>query len=107
MGVSGCGKSAIAQLLSNASELPFFDADDFHPKENIKKMSSGLLLNGSDRKEWLISMNTLAKKQQTTTEAIIAYSALKEKAQRDFFGAHIFKRINDPENKDHHANWTN
>ena len=38
MGVSGSGKSTIGQLLSTGTGYPFYDADDFHPKENIAKM---------------------------------------------------------------------
>ena len=38
MGVSACGKTTIGQLLSNALNVPFYDADDFHPQANIEKM---------------------------------------------------------------------
>ena len=34
MGVSGSGKSTIGKLLSQEFNIPFFDGDDFHPKEN-------------------------------------------------------------------------
>ncbi|MEM7485604.1 MAG: gluconokinase [Bacteroidota bacterium] len=77
MGVSGTGKSTIGQLLSEHLEIPFFDGDDFHPKENVVKMSAGKPLNDEDRKGWLMTLNQLAKKQPTG--AVIACSALKEK----------------------------
>nr|WP_299167296.1 gluconokinase [uncultured Allomuricauda sp.] len=77
MGVSGTGKSTIGKLLSNTLEIPFFDGDDFHPKENIEKMEAGNPLNDDDRKGWLIRLNTLAKEHKSTG-AIIACSALKE-----------------------------
>ena len=35
MGVSGCGKSTIGQLLSERLKIPFFDGDDFHPQSGI------------------------------------------------------------------------
>ncbi len=41
MGVSGCGKSTIGKLLANTLAVPFFDADDYHPKAKINKMTSG------------------------------------------------------------------
>ena len=35
MGVSGCGKSTIGQMLSDQTGIPFFDADDYHPPANL------------------------------------------------------------------------
>ncbi len=77
MGVSGTGKTTIGKLLANKLDLPFFDGDDFHPKENVEKMVSGIPLNDNDRKGWLIKLNKLAISQKKG--AIIACSALKEK----------------------------
>ena len=79
IGVSGCGKTTIARKLSEAMGIPYYDADDFHPQENIDKMSSGQPLTDEDRASWL---NTLSKNlQQWEKEggAILACSALKEK----------------------------
>lgn len=77
MGVSGCGKSTVGQLLANELKIPFFDGDDFHPSENITKMESGIPLNDDDRKGWLESLNQLAIKH-AASGAVIACSALKE-----------------------------
>lgn len=79
MGVSGVGKSTIAHLLSKQLDIPYFDGDDYHPQENINKMSRGEPLNDDDRKSWLIRLNQLAKEQLNTNSCIIACSALKEK----------------------------
>lgn len=78
MGVSGCGKSTIGSKLAKTLSLPFFDGDDFHPEENISKMSEGQPLNDEDRKAWLLALNAHANKHQKTG-AVIACSALKEK----------------------------
>ncbi len=78
MGVSGCGKTTIGKKLSKNIGLPFFDADDFHPKENVEKMKSGIPLNSEDRFPWL---NLLANNIEIWNEndgAIIACSSLKE-----------------------------
>ena len=77
MGVSGSGKSVIGKLLSEKLSRPFYDGDDFHPKANVKKMSSGNPLNDEDRKEWLIKLNKLALEHRGKG-AIIACSALKK-----------------------------
>jgi 6-phosphogluconate dehydrogenase len=79
MGVSGSGKSTIGKLLSHALDIPFFDGDDFHPKENITKMSSGKFLNDQDRLGWLRTLNALAKKELKINSCIIVCSALKER----------------------------
>jgi carbohydrate kinase (thermoresistant glucokinase family) len=76
-GVSGCGKSTIGQLLSDQLTLPFFDADDFHSKENIRKMNSGIPLTDADRLPWLQSINNHLVKNQNQG-FILACSALKE-----------------------------
>jgi len=79
MGVSGTGKSTIGRLVSEATQLPFFDGDDYHPIENIQKMQSGQALNDDDRQGWLEVLHALALKQEQDAGAIIACSALKQK----------------------------
>ena len=53
MGVSGCGKSTIAEGLAAAIGGRFFDGDHFHPQANIDKMSRGEPLTDDDRWPWL------------------------------------------------------
>lgn len=77
MGVSGCGKTTLGQLLSRQLGIPFFDGDDFHPPENIQKMAGGTPLEDRDRKGWLLRLNELARNHKDTG-AVIACSALKE-----------------------------
>lgn len=79
MGVSGVGKSTIGNLLSEQYAISYFDGDDFHPEENVKKMSEGQSLNDGDRYDWLLTLNQLAKDQLKSNSCIIACSALKEK----------------------------
>lgn len=79
MGVSGSGKSTIGELLAKKLSIPFFDADDFHPKENVEKMKAGNPLNDKDRAPWLDNLNQLAKKELAKKGAVITCSALKAK----------------------------
>src|SRR6476661_3701341 len=53
MGVSGSGKSTVGAALAQRMRVPFADADDFHPPENIAKMSAGHALDDDDRYPWL------------------------------------------------------
>jgi gluconokinase len=80
MGVSGCGKTAVGKRLSQALGWPFYDGDDFHPTENIAKMSRGIPLNDGDRAPWLIILHDLvAGHLQSGKSMILACSALKQK----------------------------
>lgn len=79
MGVSGCGKTTVGKLLAETMEIPFIDADTFHPKENIQKMTNGIALTDVDRQPWLESLNQELKKQTQQKGTVLACSALKEK----------------------------
>ena len=81
MGVSGTGKTTIGKLLASSLSVPFFDGDDFHPKENIDKMASGRPLNDHDREGWLKKLNELAK-NNSASGCTIACSALKKNYRR-------------------------
>ncbi len=88
MGVSGVGKSTIGELLSQELNMPFFDGDDFHPKENVLKMSNQQPLNDDDRRGWLHTLNKLAIKHSKENGCIIVCSALK-KSYRDILNKQI------------------
>ncbi len=75
MGVSGSGKSTVGKELANHLNIAFYDADDFHPPENIEKMKSGTPLTDEDRRPWL---EALASHLHHWPHAVLACSALKE-----------------------------
>ena len=77
-GVSGTGKTTIGSGLANHFNLPFFDADHFHPEENIAKMSQGIPLNDQDRLPWLEALAKQLRESEKTRGAVLACSALKE-----------------------------
>lgn len=83
MGVAGSGKTTIGVKFAAGLGWPFFDGDDFHPPENIAKMSSGIALTDSDRGPWLQALaDLIANKIASNTSAVLACSALKS-AYRD------------------------
>lgn len=53
MGVAGCGKSTVGEALAPGLGGIYFDGDNFHPSENIAKMSRGEPLTDADRWPWL------------------------------------------------------
>ena len=85
-GVSGSGKTTIGKLLSKKLELPFYDADDFHPPENVAKMAGGIPLQDEDRELWLQTLANNIKNWNSENGAILACSALKEKYREKLQG---------------------
>jgi gluconokinase len=83
MGVSGSGKTTVGRALASRLGCEFFDADDFHPPENVAKMASGIALTDEDRIPWL---DRLAAAMQAVAragrDAVLACSALKESYRR-------------------------
>ena len=53
IGVAGCGKSSYGARLADQLQATYLDGDDFHPPENIAKMSAGIALDDADRWPWL------------------------------------------------------
>ena len=83
MGVSGSGKSAVANAVAHQLNAAFLDGDFLHPRANIEKMSAGHPLNDDDRRPWLESINDAAFAMQRTNDvSLIVCSALK-KSYRD------------------------
>ena len=82
-GVSGVGKTTVGRLLAKELNWHFYDADDFHPAENINKMKRGIPLTDEDRGPWLEKLRELIERCiAAETNAVLACSALK-KAYRD------------------------
>lgn len=80
MGVSGSGKSTIGAMLANELGWQFYDADDFHPPANRKKMVKGIPLNDEDRAEWLKALQALLRKNlDNDVSSVLACSALKQR----------------------------
>lgn len=81
MGVCGSGKSTIAKQLAHALGGCYLDADNYHPSDNIDKMSQGRPLTDHDRWPWLQHFAKAMVGQSGVT--IGACSALT-KAYREF-----------------------
>jgi gluconokinase len=76
MGVSGSGKSTVGAALARRLDIPFADADDFHPAANIAKMSAGTPLSDDDRYPWL---SAVGRWLASHDRAVMSCSALKRR----------------------------
>src|SRR5262245_62733275 len=78
MGVSGVGKSAVAQELAGRLGWPFEEGDSLHPEANIAKMHAGIPLTDADRLPWLERVAGWIDAQRSGKQpGIITCSALK------------------------------
>ena len=83
MGVSGSGKSTIAERLAARLGWRYVDGDLFHPPANVAKMSAGHALTDEDRWPWLRAIAAeIDRLSAAGTRAVVACSALK-RAYRD------------------------
>jgi len=83
MGVSGSGKTSVGKVLAEHLKWDFYDADDFHPPENVAKMASGIPLDDSDRAPWLAALhNLISSSLKQNKPGVLACSALKERYRR-------------------------
>jgi carbohydrate kinase (thermoresistant glucokinase family) len=87
MGVSGSGKSTIAEELSVRLGWPFEEGDSLHPEVNIAKMHAGIPLTDADRLPWLERVAGWIDGQRSKKQpGIITCSALKRTYRQIIIG---------------------
>lgn len=78
MGVSGCGKTTVAEGLAEVTGWRFAEGDAHHPRENVEKMASGTPLTDEDRWPWLEGLATWIGEQEAAGRScVLSCSALK------------------------------
>ncbi len=83
MGVSGSGKSTVAEALAARLHWPFQEGDALHPPSNVQKMHAGVPLTDEDRAPWLLAVRRWIDARVAAAEpGLITCSALK-RAYRD------------------------
>ena len=77
MGVSGSGKTTVGEALAARLGVPFRDADEFHPRSNVEKMSAGMPLTDEDRWPWLDAIASAIRETPRGEGLVVSCSALK------------------------------
>ena len=80
MGVSGSGKTTVGEALAADLGVPLLEGDQFHPKANIDKMSSGTPLTDDDRWPWL---DAIAKAIRDAPDGVIVTCSSLRRIYRD------------------------
>jgi ribose 5-phosphate isomerase A len=87
MGVSGAGKSTVAEVLAARLGWPFEEGDSLHPETNVAKMHAGIPLTDEDRRPWLERVAAWIDAQRAAKQpGIITCSALKRSYRRIIIG---------------------
>ena len=77
MGVAGSGKTTVGGALAKRLGVPFRDADEFHPKANVEKMSAGIPLRDEDRWPWLDAIAAAIHRTPPEQGIVVSCSALR------------------------------
>jgi gluconokinase len=83
MGVSGAGKSSVAELLAQRLQCAFVEGDRLHPQANVDKMAKGIPLTDDDRWPWLDVIGEKLQEARTRGEDIVLTCSSLKKVYRD------------------------
>ncbi|GAB1386659.1 gluconokinase [Melaminivora sp.] len=77
MGVSGCGKSSLAQACADLLGWTLHEGDAYHAPESIAKMRAGVPLTDADRQGWLDRLAQLLAQASAQQGVVLTCSALR------------------------------
>ncbi|MBW9076369.1 gluconokinase [Rhizobium pusense] len=83
MGVSGSGKSTIAEVLAERLGCRLLEGDDFHPSRNVEKMAMGIPLTDEDRWPWLDLIGQELSLTRSRGERLVATCSALRKSYRE------------------------
>ena len=87
MGVSGSGKTTVAERLAERLGCTYEEGDDHHPEANVEKMRAGIPLDDDDRRPWLEELaRWIGEREAAAENSVLTCSALK-RSYRDLLRA--------------------
>lgn len=87
MGVSGAGKTTVAEELAARLGWAFQEGDELHPAANVAKMRAGIALTDEDRALWLDRVAAWIDRQRANQQpGIITCSALRKAYRQRIVG---------------------
>ncbi|KAJ7994341.1 hypothetical protein DPEC_G00264860 [Dallia pectoralis] len=70
--------TTLGSFLSHKLGWPLYEGDDFHPQQNVEKMSRGEPLTDQDRLPWLLKLHDVIQRELSSgCNAIVVCSALR------------------------------
>ncbi len=94
MGVSGSGKTTVAEKLAARLRWPFQEGDALHPPANVAKMHGGTPLTDEDRWPWLDRIAAWIDARLAEGEhGILTCSALKRSYRQRIIGGRSGVRL--------------
>jgi carbohydrate kinase (thermoresistant glucokinase family) len=83
MGVSGCGKSTVGELLAKQLGADFIEGDSLHPPSNVAKMAAGTPLTDADREGWLQTIAVRLGEAHSGERSLVASCSALKRSYRD------------------------
>jgi carbohydrate kinase (thermoresistant glucokinase family) len=83
MGVSGCGKSTIAEALGHDLGWDVLEGDTLHSDANVATMASGQPLTDDDRWPWLANLAAWIRNESASGKSAVVTCSALTRAYRD------------------------
>ena len=83
MGVSGTGKTSVAERLAGVLGLTFIEGDSLHPQANVEKMTAGTPLTDADRWPWLETLATVVSQYLADGQSTVLTCSALRRSYRD------------------------
>ena len=83
MGVSGSGKTTVAERLAERLDWEFAEGDEFHPRANVEKMAAGHPLDDADRRPWLHAIGGWIDQREATGRSVVVTCSALKRSYRD------------------------
>jgi gluconokinase len=87
MGVSGSGKTSVAEELARRLGWEYIEGDDLHPAANVAKMHSGVPLDDGDRWPWLRRIAEVIGEHEAAGESFLVTCSALKRSYRDLLRA--------------------